>query len=292
MVRLPILTAVAALTALSAEANASWRCPAFSNAYYPQVLSCPNWQFDPNGPVEQQKAIYDAQRRIAVQKEEARRAEEEARRAAELAKIEADREAVRARTIAAARIAAENSPDNQCREPNFARKLIDAFNDLDWIDRRKAVDIEHLVTLPQGVKCHGVWVLTDGRRIEGTLTIKPNVAGDTIVEFKSEGWTPDILPITTQTPTVLKPAVSVTSSSSPAYRDGANDRLAWESWFNGLSGDERDGAYYWSAQRSLKNPGDCSRLGGVGMTGCLEAQQRLSIRRPPEKRSRLSRWME
>jgi hypothetical protein len=188
--------------------------------------------------------------------------------------------------IAAARLAAETSPNNVCREPKIAGILIETFNHMDWIDGRKVVDIEHLVTLAdqdQYKSCHGVWDLADGRTIEGTLTLKTNVAGDPVAHWQVETWQPTIsvtakpeIPIVPaakpETPTVVPTSGSQTS----AFRDGAADRAAWEYWFGGLVGDERDGALYWASQRSLPSPGSCAALSGAKALGCREAQTRLS----------------
>ena len=69
-------------------------------------------------------------------------------------------------------------------------------------------------------------------------------------------------------------------AASPAFRNGLNDRRAWEQWFAGLSGDYRAGALYWSAQRSLPQPGQCFGPAGQNLgpwtAGCVEAQQRLA----------------
>jgi len=65
-----------------------------------------------------------------------------------------------------------------------------------------------------------------------------------------------------------------------AFREGAADRHAWETWFVSLSGDYRDGAFFWSAVRSNPNPGSC--LAGGGRTsdayrwGCVNAQKFLT----------------
>ena len=65
MIRLPTIAAAAAILAIApaSETSASWLCPAFYGAYYPAVLRCPNWQWDPNGPGEQERA--NAERRAA-----------------------------------------------------------------------------------------------------------------------------------------------------------------------------------------------------------------------------------
>jgi hypothetical protein len=82
---------------------------------------------------------------------------------------------------------------------------------------------------------------------------------------------------------------------SLAFRQGFADRQAWESWFAGLSGGAyRDGAHYWSAQRSLAQPGPCFMPDGSARdewtAGCVAAKQRLDptdVRRrgEPEYRS-------
>jgi hypothetical protein len=65
-----------------------------------------------------------------------------------------------------------------------------------------------------------------------------------------------------------------------AFREGAADRHAWETWFVSLNGDYRDGAFFWSAVRSNPNPGSC--LAGRRHTsdayrwGCVNAQKFLT----------------
>src|SRR6516165_10639212 len=187
-----------AAIALSTSADASWKCPNMYGTYfyYPTVTQCWNWQWDPNGPAEQAAAA-------------------EAQSAADLARLEVQREAARARAIAATRVAAENSPDNVCREPKTAGMVLDAFNSMDWPDGRRAIDIEHLVTIANNgdnyVSCHGVWDLKDGRQIEGTLTVKSNVAGNPIAQWHQGGWEP--------TPTYssgLKPRPEVVPAGKPS----------------------------------------------------------------------------
>ena len=48
-----------------------------------------------------------------------------------------------------------------------------------------------------------------------------------------------------------------------AFDQGLSDRRRWEAWFNSLSGPYQEGAQYWSAQRSLPNPGSCLGPGGT-----------------------------
>jgi hypothetical protein len=65
-------------------------------------------------------------------------------------------------------------------------------------------------------------------------------------------------------------------ANTTAYERGRNDRIAWETWFNSLSGDYKAGAYYWSGQRSLPHPGPCASPKPDFTSGCLDAQARLA----------------
>jgi hypothetical protein len=60
------------------------------------------------------------------------------------------------------------------------------------------------------------------------------------------------------------------------FQKGLADRTAWEKWFNGLSGDEKIGAFYWAGQRSLPNPGSCNQMSDAFQMGCREAVAMLS----------------
>ena len=92
-----------------------------------------------------------------------------------------------------AQLVAEQSPDNNCRQPTFAGGLIDSFNDFEVFKTSgfKSIDIEHLTTVrwdtdTMDVICHGTFLLSNGGRITGTLEMKPNVAGHMISR-----WTRD-----------------------------------------------------------------------------------------------------
>jgi hypothetical protein len=292
--------------ALIAPATAqTWYCEP-SRAYYPQVQTCaapwramnqpqtptsipPDWYCRTNPAVcqyymnlrQQEQTAHTAQ----IEAESARRtAEIEAANAKQAAEIEAQKAVARAKRVEEARIAAENSPNNICRNPGVAHMLISEFNEFDWYDGRKAVDIEHLVTKSytseNSMSCYGTWVLNHGQRINGTMTTKPNVAGDIIAEWKAENWEPSVV----ETPTALVPAPP-TQQTTSAFQDGVRDRQTWEQWFNSLSGDEREGAFYWAGQRSLKNPGSCNTLEPAKIMGCKEAQTKLAptdVRRKSE----------
>ncbi|HXA20865.1 MAG TPA: hypothetical protein VNW90_01105 [Acetobacteraceae bacterium] len=144
----------------------------------------------------------EAMQQLAAQAAANRQAQAE-RDAAEAQRIRdqdrADREALAAKKAredaenkAAAQLAAENSPDNRCKEPKIAGDLIESFNSLQTVQdiRLKAVDIEHLITLSFKVdqgqniyNCHGVFVLSNGRHLPGTLYTRLNVAGNIIIHF-------------------------------------------------------------------------------------------------------------
>jgi membrane peptidoglycan carboxypeptidase len=123
-----------------------------------------------------------AAREASLRAQAAREAQEEARR-----RQQAEADAQRAQ------LAAEQSPDNKCRQPKFAGGLMDQFNDFDVFKSAgvKSVDIEHLTTVTWDqdnlrVVCHGTFVLSNGGRLTGTLQMKPNVAGDMIVQWKAD----------------------------------------------------------------------------------------------------------
>jgi hypothetical protein len=266
-------------TANTVPALASWYCPYWSS-YYPNVPTCPFWRWDPNGPAEQEAAHRAQVAAIeAAHREEERKQAEQAKREAEQARHEAEQ----ARREAEVRVVAENSPDNVCRHPELARILIEHYKTFNWpvYDMRTAIDVEHIVTMSDNpLRCHGTWLLTDGRRFEGTFTMRRNAAGDLIGTWVQEAWHPPVpASLHPRTPPTLTrdevlPAVSTPTSS--AFDDGVRDRQAWEDWFTGLSGDEREGALYWASQRSLPKPGSCTSLSPAQGAGCREAQARLS----------------
>lgn len=273
--------ALAAALGTASAAHAEWACPFANFAYYPTVTVCPNWQWDANGPQAQAKARADA----AAQAREQARAERAEREQARAAQAAADRQA-----------AAENSPNNLCREPAVAHKLIDDFNSLTtW---QQAVDIEHLTTNVGGttdLSCHGVFVLTNGQRLEGNLSYRRNVAGDTIHAWQDGGAaslpprpaapTPVVDPTPSPASTTEQPkAVPVSAPQGDAmFQKGLSDRTAWETWFNGLQGDQKTGAFYWAGQRSLPHPGSCEQMSAAFHDGCTAAKVRLAASDPLRK---------
>lgn len=226
-------------------------------------------------PAQVAQACQEA-RAAAAQKRRAEAAAARARAAEE------QRAADRARAVADYKAAAENAPGNQCREPKTAGALIDAYNDLDWEGwtKRRIVDIEHLVTLKsegenEFLACHGVWVHTNGVRLEGTMTMRFNVAGKPVVSWRPEGWNPRVPDSPTSPVVAAPPSTQLTNASSP-FDQGLADRRAWEEWFGATTGDFRTGALYWSGQRSLSRPGSCTILSADALAGCQAAQARLS----------------
>lgn len=75
--------------------------------------------------------------------------------------------------------------------------------------------------------------------------------------------------------------VSEPSQASPVLQQGQADRREWESWFTSLSGEFRDGALYWTAERSKPRPGSCygpaAQAIGDWTTGCNAAKARLRL---------------
>jgi hypothetical protein len=57
---------------------------------------------------------------------------------------------------------------------------------------------------------------------------------------------------------------------------GKRDRTTWEEFTGRIAGEERGGALWWAAQRSLKVPGSCSSSQSEAYRkGCEEAQVML-----------------
>jgi hypothetical protein len=185
---------------------------------------------------------------------------------------------------------AEESPDNFCKTPEVARRLIDGYNSLDWdsLVTRKVVDIEHLVTIQANQQtatfaCHGVWVHTNGLKLEGTMTFRPNVAGDVIYTWKPGTWSPPV-DINAAIASVTPPSMPATIETAPStgsgvptsFGDGLAARQSWEGWVQQINGDYKTGALYWASQRSLSHPGSCSALAGDAVGGCEAAKARLT----------------
>jgi hypothetical protein len=74
-------------------------------------------------------------------------------------------------------------------------------------------------------------------------------------------------------PTVLVPA----SKQDREFAQGLSDRTAWEQWFNNLRGDYKTGAFYWSSQRSLPQPGSSKQLSIDFLSGCTAAKVKLTL---------------
>ena len=108
-------------------------------------------------------------------------------------KAQAARESTRRQTE---QVLSEQSPNNKCRKAEFAKGLMESFNDFEGFKTAgyKSVDIEHLTTIKWDEEnlnfvCHGTFVLTNGRNVVGTLEIRPNIAGSMITK-----WRPDVGP--------------------------------------------------------------------------------------------------
>jgi hypothetical protein len=141
---------------------------------------------------EQQAAAQrDAQARayVAQQEAEARAAALAAQRAAAQRDAETKAKLTEETRLANLR-AAEESPDNYCKEPSTAGAVINYYNSLVRAGDAafSAVDIEHLITeqfdkKARTMSCHGTFVLTNGNRRDGSIITRPNVAGTIIVTF-------------------------------------------------------------------------------------------------------------
>ena len=81
-----------------------------------------------------------------------------------------------------------------------------------------------------------------------------------------------------QTATPVTPVDPIQPSAAnlrdeASFFSGKAHRMAWENFIGGIVGDERDGAIWWSGQRSLKTQGSCSTATNDQFRrGCEEAQ--------------------
>ena len=106
-------------------------------------------------------------------------------------------------------------------------------------------------------------------------------------------------PLPSQPPAAQVPpptgAYAATTSSNPptaSFQQGLSDRQSWETWFNSLTEGYRNGAEFWSAERSAQHPGSCLPSGASveWSAGCVAAQQRLAqpdVRRKTDPEYRL-----
>jgi len=224
------------------------------------------------------EAAADAERQARIDAANRRAAAEVERQEVIQAELTERREAAAAR----AETDAESSPDNFCRTPSVAADLLKEFSSLVGT---KAVDIAHLVTVRHDsdakvVACHGSWLLVDGEQREGTLTFRPNVAGDMISEWHPGHWSPPVAPVAgTPEPAEVAPAAAPVPAAAPddSFHRGLVERTNWEEWFNGLSPEFQEGATFWAAQRSLSRPASCKTLSGPAANGCAAARARLAL---------------
>ena len=74
----------------------------------------------------------------------------------------------------------------------------------------------------------------------------------------------------------VRPGSVPADSSSASYQRGLSERSTWELWFAGLSGDYRDGAEFWTGERSKPRPRNCNATVADYTRGCLEAKRLLT----------------
>jgi hypothetical protein len=86
----------------------------------------------------------------------------------------------------------------------------------------------------------------------------------------------------TTSPININPEMATRQLGNPISKQdqefvrGLQDRANWELWFNNLQGDYKTGAFYWSSQRSLSQPGSCNQLNIDFLEGCTDAKTRLT----------------
>ena len=166
-----------------------------------------------------------------------------------------------------------NSPDNVCKNPDAVRLVLTEITKLmqqnpsEWALDAAAIDMARIVTVQNSgntISCHGVILFSNGQSVEGTLTNRPNAAGDQIAIWTPGHWEPPLPPETTEEASnqqTTPPAITSSSASqSNSFHRGLADRTAWETWFDGLDASAQRGASFWASQRSLSHPGNCTAL--------------------------------
>lgn len=75
------------------------------------------------------------------------------------------------------------------------------------------------------------------------------------------------------------PTQDVDATASALFNQGQTDRHEWESWLAAQSGDRLNGASFWAAHRSRREPPECEAAGGINplwIAGCNEAHNLLT----------------
>jgi hypothetical protein len=108
-------------------------------------------------------------------------------------------------------------------------------------------------------------------RVTITTTMRYSLSEGNLTNASTEGRN--------SAPSTAVAATVPADPNSGSYQQGSAARDSWEAWFNGLTGSEREGAYYWAGQRRLKAPVPCSAHASNGddwLSGCTEAKRRLT----------------
>jgi multidrug efflux pump subunit AcrA (membrane-fusion protein) len=143
---------------------------------------------------EKQADLAGAARAHAQAQEQAKaQAAANAHAAQKKARSEQRRVAEEKRQRAMALMQAENAPDNHCRDPQLAKAVIDGWNGLDAMKASdtRTIDIEHVTTVafrPETMSfaCHGVFVTSKGWKIAGTVTVKKNIANESMFVWERD----------------------------------------------------------------------------------------------------------
>jgi hypothetical protein len=254
---------------------------------------------------QQAKEAADAQ---AAKAAEAARAEQDAAairageeaRALAAAQAQAAREAAQAekarRLAYVEMVTAENSADNICKAPQFAKMVMENWNDFDSMKAEgiQAIDIEHFVTTKSDAEnsvfaCHGVFVTNKGFKVAGTFSGKKNIAGEEIFSWHRDESQDMSFYDEPPAPSALAPEMATNQSPvgaasmagvSAAFAAGHDARQGWEAWIATLQGDEKEGALWWAANRNGSKKVACadgpSKDNATWSAGCLNAQQKLT----------------
>ena len=95
----------------------------------------------------------------------------------------------------------------------------------------------------------------------------------------SLGWNSEVAADIPPEPITMSEAEK-TAAGTLAYADGRHDREAWEDWLTRLPiGSYRDGAFWWSDERSKRSPSACASPSADTQweAGCRAAERHLAL---------------
>jgi len=169
---------------------------------------------------------------------------------------------------------AEGQRDRKAWEDWFKALAIGSYQDgaLWWFDERSKAEPRGCVSRSGNTE----WVA--GCKAAQQRLAFPDIRRKTETAY-SLGWNSEVAADIPPEPITVSEAEKV-ASGTPAYADGRRDREAWEEWLTRLPiGSYRDGAFWWSDERSKRSPSACASPSADTQwdAGCRAAQRRIAL---------------